>query len=160
MTCLTSLPAAVNAIKRGDLNIPVVSEWAEFLQSICTYGRSLDDLGQATLQRAVISSGRWMIVFKRPTITFRDNDLAVAEDIHCFTGVGEILSRHLEVYQLLYRGNIVDTLPLVLKVSDAVRMIPAKPNRRLLSSVGCRDKIHWNDDASISYTLHIPVDWS
>ncbi|MDE0698979.1 MAG: hypothetical protein OXH76_24425 [Boseongicola sp.] len=115
---------AVNAIKRGEKSIPVDSEWAEFLQSICTYVRSLDDLGQATLQRAVISSGRWMIVFKRPTTAFCDNEPVAAEDIHCFTSLSEILSRHSEVYQLLHRGNVVDTLPFVLKASDAIKMIP------------------------------------
>lgn len=107
---------AVNAIKRRDMNIPVVSEWSEFLQSICTYVRSLDKFGQATLQRAVISSGRWMIVFKRPTITLREDELAVAEDICCFTSLKEILSRNSEIYQLLHRGNVVDALPFVLRV--------------------------------------------
>jgi hypothetical protein len=76
---------AVDAIKRGDKSLPVISAWAEFLKDIHTYIASLDELGSATLRRAVISAGRWIIVFREPIAVFRSNGPTNVGHIHCFT---------------------------------------------------------------------------
>lgn len=115
---------AVDAIKRGDRSLPVVSVWAEFLRDMHTYIGSLDDLGRATLQRAAISAGGWIIVFREPLAVFRSDRPANVDHIHCFTSTDDILLRHEELYELLHRTRLVDTLPLTLKVAEALEMIP------------------------------------
>lgn len=115
---------AVDAIKRGDTGLPVISVWAEFLRDMHTYIDSLDELGRATLQRAVISAGGWIIVFREPLAVFRSDRPANVDHIHCFISIDDILLRHEELYKLLHRTRLVDTLPLTLKVAEALEMIP------------------------------------
>jgi hypothetical protein len=115
---------AVDAIKRGDTSLPVISAWAEFLRDMHTYIGSLDELGRVTLQRAVISAGGWIIVFHEPLAVFRSDRPANLDHIHCFISIDDILLRHGELYKLLHRTRLVDTLPLTLKVSEALEMIP------------------------------------
>ena len=116
---------AVDAIKRGDKSLPVISEWAEYLRDLHTYIGSLDKLGSATLQRAAISAGSWIIVFDQPIAVFRDATQASNEHIHCFIDADDILGRHEELYALLHRKRLTDTLPLTLKVSEALRVLSA-----------------------------------
>ncbi len=115
---------AVDAIKRGDRSLPVISAWAEFLRDMHTYIGSLDELGCGTLQRAVISAGGWIIVFREPLAVFRNDCPANVDHIHCFISTDDILLRHKELYELLHRTRLVDTLPLTLKVAEALEMIP------------------------------------
>lgn len=121
----TLIAKAVDALKRGDTSLPIVSQWAEFLRDLHTYIGSLDELGQMTLRRAAITAGRWIIVFREPVATFRQPSEAKAEHIVCFTSLDDMLTRHGDLYRLLHRGRLVDTLPPTLKVSEALRMIPA-----------------------------------
>lgn len=117
---------AVDAIKRGDKSIPVISEWAEFLRDMHSYITSLDELGRATLKRAIISAGGWLIVIREPLAVFDSDSAANIEHISCYTSVEEILVRHEEIYKLLHRSWLIDTLPLTLKVSEALEMIPGE----------------------------------
>lgn len=118
------IAAAIDAIKRGDTGLPVISEWAEFLRDMHTYVSSLDELGRATLQRAAISGGGWIIVFREPLAVFLSDRPANVDHIHCFVSINDILRRHEELYDLLHRTRLVDTLPLTLKVGEALEMIP------------------------------------
>lgn len=116
---------AVNAIKRGDKSLPVISEWAEYLRDLHTYIGSLDKLGSATLQRAAISAGGWIIVFNEPIAVFRDAAQASIEHIRCFIDAEDIVGRHEELYALLHRKRLTDTLALTLKVGESLRLLSA-----------------------------------
>ena len=119
------IAAAVDALKRGDKSLPIISEWAEFLRDIHAYISSLDELGRATLRRAAITAGGWIIVFREPVATFCQPGDAKTEHIICFTSLDEMVLRHAELYKLLHRSRLVDTLPLTLTVSEALKMISA-----------------------------------
>lgn len=117
---------AVDAIKRSDKSLPVISGWAEYLRDLHTYIGSLDKLGSATLQRAAISAGGWIIVFDQPIAVFRDATRASVEHIHCFIDADDILGRHEDLYALLHRKRLTDTLPLTLKVGESLRVLSTK----------------------------------
>lgn len=115
---------AVDAMKRGDRSLPVISEWAHYLRDLRTYIASLDDLGQRTLSRAAITAGGWIIIFLDPVSTFLKDEVANRAQIICFASPEEMLERHDQLYKLLHRSRLVDTLPLVVTVSEALAMIP------------------------------------
>jgi hypothetical protein len=116
---------AIDAIKKGK-QPDVTADWAEFLGDLHAYIRSLDRLGRSTLRRAAITAGQWLIVFRDPVATFGTQGLSNTEHIDCFTSIEDLLERHAEVYGLLHRRRLIDTLPLTLTVAEALAMIPAQ----------------------------------
>lgn len=116
---------AVNAVKSGSTNRTALQQWVNYLRDLRDYVSSLDELGKATLRRVVITAGRWMIVFREPVATFVQEGLPSSEHIVCFASLDDILRRHGEVYKLLHRGRLTDTLPSTLKVAEALRVLPA-----------------------------------
>lgn len=117
---------AVDAIKRGNTSLPVISEWGEFLRSMHTYISALDELGRTTLRRAAISAGQWLIVFSEPLAIFLNPGPANVEHILCFTNMEAILEASETLYKLLHRTYLVDTLPFTLKVPEALQVIPRR----------------------------------
>jgi len=114
---------AINALRVGDKSIPVVSEWAGYLRDMRDYIASFDDFGRVALKRAMISSGRWIIVFNQPSKTFLGPQPAEANNIHCFVDFTDMMDRRAQLFSLLARDRIVDTLPLVLSVPDALHLL-------------------------------------
>lgn len=120
----TLVADAIDAIKKGQ-QPDVTAEWAEFLGDLHAYVRSLDSLGRSTLRRAAITAGQWLIVFRDPIATFGTEGLSNTEHIRCFTSIEDLLERHAEVYGLLHRRRLIDSLPQTLGVAEALEMIPA-----------------------------------
>lgn len=114
---------AIDALRVGSTKSPVLAVWVEFLGDMYRYMKSLDEIGRVTLQRAVISAGRWMIIFEDPCGTFLGNKNDSGK-IHCFTTFDEALAGSDDLFDLLHRQQLVDTLSLTLDVQEAVRVIP------------------------------------
>lgn len=123
------LAEAINAIRLGDKSTALLAEWTKYLGSMHRYMEALDKTGQASLQRAVITSGGWLIIFEDPCKAFLGDDPAEPEHIHCFIGFEEILDGSDDIFELLHRERLVETLPPVLDVSEAVARIPLDGNR-------------------------------
>jgi hypothetical protein len=49
-------------------------------------------------QRAAITAGGWIIVFREPVTTFRKSDAANVAHIVCFTSLNDMLMRHADLY--------------------------------------------------------------
>lgn len=119
------IAAAIDALRRGDIKTGVLAEWTEYLGDMHRYLLSMDSKGRASLQRVVMSSGRWIIIFEAPCQTFLGDKPAEPELIHCFIDFDEILAGSDDILDLLHRERLVDTLPLVLDVADALLHITA-----------------------------------
>ena len=116
---------ALNAIKRND-EVALTSLWTGFLRDLKEYVKSLEDQKPNKLKRAVISGGQWIIVFSDPWAVFEDASPTVGEHVHCFVGRDEILRGAPQLYTLLHRSCVTDSLPLTISVADAFRDIPAE----------------------------------
>ena len=116
---------AINALRDDDKTSPVLAQWTEYLGAMYRYVGSMSEEGRASLQRAVISSGGWIIVFEDPCGTFLGDRPPEPELIHCFVGFDEILAGSDDVFDLLHRQRLVDTLPPALDVSEALQYIRA-----------------------------------
>jgi hypothetical protein len=116
----------VDALRQGDKTRPVISEWSEFLRDLYTYLSSLDELGRASLQRAVITAGGWLIVFCDPVATFLGGKPANGASIICFISIDDMWSRAESLYELLARGILIDALPFTLKVPEAIGLLSVR----------------------------------
>lgn len=114
------IAAAVDALRREDTTSPLLVEWFEYLGAMYRYLKSMDSEGMTNLKRAVISSGGWMVVFQNPYETFLGDSPVEPDLIHCFVGFDDILANSDDILDLLHRQRLVDTLPLVLDVADAL----------------------------------------
>lgn len=115
---------AIDALRFGNATSALLAEWTDYLGAMHRYLQSVDSKGRANLQRAVISSGGWMIVFEDPCETFLGDGSAEPELIHCFVGFDEILTSSDDIFELLHRERLVDTLPPTLDVTEALEHIP------------------------------------
>jgi hypothetical protein len=116
---------AINDVRAAKKKTPLIANWTEILQDLHGYIASLDELGLKTLKRAVITAGRWVIVFTDPVATFRTGKSAEGEHITCFLNFTDQLQGADELYRLLHRSMLIDTLPLTLDVNEALRIIRA-----------------------------------
>lgn len=126
---------AIDALRNGDTASPLLAEWRDYLSSMHRYLVSMDRIGRANLKRAVISSGGWMVIFEDPCRTFLNDDLAEPELIHCFVGFNELLAGSDDIFDLLHRERLVDTLPQVLDVTEALEFISADRVERVFRGV-------------------------
>jgi hypothetical protein len=99
----------------------ITAEWRSYLQDLRIYVQSLDAAGRNTLRRVVITTGKWLVIFKDPVATFVDDGLPDAKGIHFFSSVDEIQTEVEQIYLLLYRQCLVDDIPLTMSVADALR---------------------------------------
>ena len=119
---------AVHALKDpSQRSSGIIAEWAEYLKDLQSYVFALDDLGRRTLRRVVITAGNWIVVFEEPLACFVTAGQPNSERVHCFPSGDEILLRYVELYEMLHRRRLVDTLPLVLDVAEALEFLP--PNK-------------------------------
>ncbi|SEM44829.1 hypothetical protein SAMN05444354_1172 [Stigmatella aurantiaca] len=117
------LVSAIGALKQGTEALPVTAEWAQWLKDLRTYVTSLNEHARSTLRRVVITAGRWIIAFQEPLAAFTDAGTVSREHIHCFTSLDNILLRCDELFDLLARDRLVNTLPLTLDLGQALQMI-------------------------------------
>jgi hypothetical protein len=120
------LSEALDALKRGQ-DGPLLSSWREWLKTLRNYVLSLDEASLANLRRVVITAGSWMVIFEDPRAAFTASDDEAAPDeamIHCFASQDEIRASARNIFRLLDREHLVDTLRLTLSEDEALRKIP------------------------------------
>jgi hypothetical protein len=117
-----SIAEALGALKDGREG-SLLANWTEWLGDLCKYVRSLPPEARQTLRRVVLTAGRWMVVFTDPTPAFLDNGTPNPASIHCFTSLEEFEERPRDLYRLLDRERLVDTLPITMPLAEALALI-------------------------------------
>lgn len=121
---MASFLAREIAILKGESGpSQATGEWKQYLTDLKTYVESLDAIGRSSVQRLVITSGGWLVVFTAPVRTFVECGLVPTEFIRCFVDVDDVLQRAEEVHDLLHRSRLVDHLRLALTSEEALRWI-------------------------------------
>ena len=114
---------ALGALKAGAPPSAVLAQWAAWLDDLRTYVRSLGSVERLTLRRVVITAGQWLIIFTDPIAAFIDDGAPEPTTIHCYVSLEEIVERHTEIYRLLARARLTRTLPLTLKLREALEVL-------------------------------------
>lgn len=121
---MASFLAREIGILKGEQGLSqATAEWKEYLTDLRTYVQSLDALGRSTLQRLVITSGKWLVVFSAPVRAFCEAGPVSPELIQCFSDEDDVLQRVEEIHDLLHRSRLVDHLRLTLATDEALRWI-------------------------------------
>lgn len=114
---------ALGVLKAGSEAPGILVQWKEWLQDLQVYVRSFDAIARTTLRRVVITAGRWLIIFSDPIAAFVDHGAPEPSAIHCYISFEAILERHAEIYLLLARQRLTDTLPLTLTLAEALQVL-------------------------------------
>lgn len=114
---------ALGPLKAGSRSSVVLAQWTSWLCDLRSYVRSLSPVDQSTLKRVVITSGQWLIVYTNPTAAFIDEGAPDPGSIHCYVSLDDIVDRYAEIYRLLARRRLTDTLPLTLKLGEALQVL-------------------------------------
>ncbi len=111
---------------KGGGNPAILKQWGAWLTDLRTYVLSLSSIERATLTRVVITAGRWLIVFKNPSLAFIELGSPDPADIHCYISAEEIVTQHAEIYRLLARCRLTDALPLTMRLGEALPVLEPK----------------------------------
>jgi len=108
----------------GDrLDAPATPDWHDYLSQVGKYVRNLKNQHGHPLPRAVLASGNWFVVFKRPVATFVDGEPR-AVDIEIFK-LPDLLHRALEFYALVCKPALVTETPYHVRATQAPGYIAA-----------------------------------
>ncbi|RUX18030.1 hypothetical protein EOA27_14120 [Mesorhizobium sp. M2A.F.Ca.ET.037.01.1.1] len=116
---------ALGSLKADAAPSSVLAQWATWLNDLRIYVRSLGVIERKTLQRVVITAGRWLIIFADPISAFVDDGVPASDAIHCYVSLEEIVDAHQEIYRLLARSRLINTLPLTLTLREALGVLSA-----------------------------------
>ena len=110
----TLLVAAIQHIcdGKGEDTSPIIAEWDGYLRQVRGSVQTLKEQYHHDLPRAVIISGEWMVVFRRPVETFLR--AARPDDIAIFTRV-QFKERAEEIFELLHRSALTEDAPMPLR---------------------------------------------
>ena len=126
---------------RGDrAGSPAVPEWHDYLEQVGKYVRGLRDQYGHTLPRAVITSGQWLVVFKRPVATFLDEPPSNV-DIQVFHK-RDYHIQAWELYRLLSFTTLAVETPYYVRVTQAPGYITAD------ALVACFHALHVSYEAT------------
>lgn len=110
-------------LKGGKNELEILSSWKGWLTDLIGYVKSLSEREQKGLARVVITAGQWLIVFKRPYVSFVADAVLDPDDVVCFSSFEEMETRSNEIFDLLNRARLVDTLPLTMDIGEAHAVI-------------------------------------
>ncbi len=110
-------------LKAGRSELEILSSWKGWLTDLIGYVKSLSESEQKGLARVVITAGQWLIVFKRPHLSFVADAVLDPDDVVCFGSFEEMETRSNEIFDLLNRARLIDTLPLTMDIGEAHAVI-------------------------------------
>jgi len=119
---------------------PAAPEWHDYLEQVGGYVCGLLDVHEHELPRAVVTSGQWLIVFKRPVATFRSEPPS-AIDIVVFQKV-DYVSRARELYGLLSLATLHVEVPFRIRATQVLNYVTPE------SVVNCFHALHLRYEAS------------
>lgn len=122
---------------KSDATSPVIAEWHKYLRQVDGYVRTLKEEYGHELPRAVIVSGEWLVVFKRPSETFLRALLPA--DIAVYRR-DEFKAQAGEIFNLLHRSSLTQDVP-----------IPLRPAQ-------LRQFVEWADVAGAFQGVHVHYD--
>ncbi|MFI4973437.1 MAG: hypothetical protein ACHP84_02735 [Caulobacterales bacterium] len=105
------------------LNSPATPDWHDYLGQVGKYVRDLHAHYGHSLPRAVLASGRWFVVFKRPVATFVDEEPRAA-DIEIFE-LPDLPQRALQFYGLVCKPALVTETPYHVRATQSPGYIAA-----------------------------------
>lgn len=114
--------AAVQHVRDGksEETSPAIAEWHKYLQQVGGYVRTLQKEYGHNLPRAVIVSGEWLVVFKRPVETFLGTSLSI--DIAVYRRA-DFKTQAGEIFKLLHRSSLTEDAPIPLRPAQLLQFV-------------------------------------
>lgn len=100
---------------------PATPEWHDYLEQVGGYVCGLLDVHEHELPCAVVTSGQWLVVFKRPVATFR-REPPSANDIEVFRKA-DFVARARELYGLLSAATLRIELPFRIRATQLLSYV-------------------------------------
>ena len=119
---------------------PATAEWHDYVKQVGGYVCGLLDRYEHELPRAVLTSGQWLVVFKRPIATFC-REVPSATDIEVFRKV-DFVRRASELYGLLSAATLRVELPFRIRAAQVLNYVAPE------AVVDCFHALHLSYEAS------------
>lgn len=101
----------------------LLAVWAGWLNDLIGYVKSLSPADQQRIARVAITAGRWLIIFEAPFEAFVAEGAPDPDHIACFRSFEEMEQRSDEIFDLLSRSRLIDTLPLTMTPGEALEVL-------------------------------------
>lgn len=112
------LAAAIRHVRDGGLEkeSPVTAVWHQYVKQLAGYVKNLKNQYHHDTQRAVLTSGQWLVVFKTPVQTFVDGE--VSTDHFIIFNKEDFTNKSRNIFLLLHRSILACEVPFPLRPSQ------------------------------------------
>ncbi|MGH8050550.1 MAG: hypothetical protein ACREPB_07835 [Arenimonas sp.] len=130
---------SINHIKNkgAEVDSPTFATWHGFLGQVMRYVRALKTNHNHDIQRAVLTSGQWLVVFHNPSETFSENDTANDEQIAIFHR-SQFVERSTEILDLLGYESLASRPPKLLRPAQLPQHIQVHKIKAVFHGVHVR----------------------
>ena len=141
--------AAIQHVRDGksEETSPAIAEWHKYLRQVEGYVRTLKEQYGHDLPRAMIVSGEWLVVFKRPGETFLE--AAIPSDIVVYRRE-EFTAQAGEIFKLLHRSSLTLDAPIPLRPTQLRQFV------ELAEVVGAFRGVHVHYNHKAASSLFAP----
>jgi hypothetical protein len=103
---------AVDHVNKGEeeSSSPVTLEWTRWIAKLRDYMRTVHTISGYCVQRVVITSGQWLVIFCNPAAAFLEDGAATDPGILCFCS-DELIERSDQIHDLLARETLIRDPP-------------------------------------------------
>jgi hypothetical protein len=103
--------AAIQHLKTGGskADAPVVADWHEYLAQLAGYVQTFKKAHRHNVPAAVLSSGRWLLIFTAPVATFCDG--VVNDQQFLLLELNDYVANAHKIYESISRVVLADTAP-------------------------------------------------
>lgn len=132
---------------KSEATSPAIAEWHKYLAQVEGYVRTLKVKYSHDLPRAIIVSGEWLVVFKRPSETFLGASLPA--DIAVYRR-DEFKAQAGEIFKLLHRSSLTQSAPIPLRPAQLRQFV------ELADVAGAFQGVHVHYDRKAGSSLFAP----
>ncbi len=123
---------AIKHINKGGLKktAPVIGDWHDYLEQLGGYVKKSNNVYKHPVPKAVLASGKWLIVFTDPVATFCDGKVdegqfQIFSDDDSISNNDYVSNAHI-IYRLLSRAHLAKVTPVSIRSSQLRKYFTAK----------------------------------
>ena len=129
---------ALNHIKGGKAgNSPVAAEWTAWISKLLDYVRDLEAQSGHVVERVVICSGQWLVIFTEPGVAFLDPANVNARGILVFR-IDSFVRYSDEIFRHISYDQLIGVVPAPLRPTQLPTYVASDLARRIFRALWIR----------------------
>ncbi len=133
---------------------PVTADWHEWLMQVRAYVKGLLDEHDHNVERVVITTGQWMVIFTKPVKTFCSNDPLV-EDQWMILLKDRFVEQSDDIYDLVARKRLIKSAPRLIRETQLLAYLRSDDLRGVFHSLLVKHEESGHSHVRVVPQIHV-----